>query len=107
MRQVKHINNGLARKGEEKWRIFKWLYCLPFRVAFGAMALAYIFAWDVMEPWTEIFNLLVVLFHVLYFVITQQTPSLQAISERMIAKNRKVAYQKVGLDQKVVEHLVP
>lgn len=105
--QLTTIKNELDRKAEKKWRIFKWLYFLTLLVAFGAMALAYIFAWDVMEPWTEIFNLLVVLFHVLYFVITQQTPSLQAISERMIAKNRKVAYQKVGLDQKVVEHLVP
>lgn len=104
--QLMVIKNRLDKKAEQRTRNVILLYFVLLAcVIIGLALLTYRYTWDVMEPWTYFIGSAVALFSILYFAITAQEASLQTFYERMLAKNKRAAYQKIGFDPKVFERL--
>jgi len=89
----------LDKDAERKVKTKVWLFVIV-TVLFWLliMFLVWRLGWDVMEPWTYVIGIPILLIEYLYFALTQQQLSPQAIYEQLLKTEKQKKYRHYGLE---------
>lgn len=95
------LKNVLDNDAERKVRTKVWLFMI-LTALFWLLIIFLIWrlGWDVMEPWTYVIGIPVLLIEYIYFAFTQQQLSPQAIYEKLITTEKQKKYRHYGLEVK-------
>lgn len=96
------LKDVLDKDAEKKVKQKVWLFVVV-TVSFWLLIIFLVWrlGWDVMEPWTYVIGIPILLIEYLYFAFTQQQLSPQAIYEQLLKTEKQKKYRHYGL--KVVE----
>ncbi|MEW6129074.1 MAG: hypothetical protein AB1757_18695 [Acidobacteriota bacterium] len=97
----------LDLKAEKQARRRLWIYLSFLGLVYLGLAISiYIFTWNVMEPWTYLIGLGVLLVSYAYFAVTLQEASPTGIYQQIVIRRKRKIYKETGFDLEEYEGLV-